>query len=56
MADRYNRSEYTYGPCEKRTYKSRKAARFAVRRAGNRLRTYKCDVCRGWHVTDSEKK
>jgi hypothetical protein len=30
-------------------------ARLALRRAGNRVRVYRCDHCHGYHVTDADK-
>lgn len=43
-------------PCGKRIYLSERAAKEAHRRASYRVRPYYCDRCRGWHVTNSEKR
>lgn len=43
--------------CEgKHRYTSVHAARRAHGKAGFRLRVYPCDLCRGFHVTNDEKR
>lgn len=46
----------TTATCGKRVYLSAKAAKEAHRSAAYRLRPYYCERCRGWHVTNSEKR
>ena len=41
--------------CRKRRYDPRDAATKAHRRAGWRVRPYRCDRCHGWHVTNGDK-
>lgn len=41
--------------CAKRRFTGVHSARQAYRQAGFRIRTYKCDKCRGYHVTNDEK-
>jgi hypothetical protein len=43
-------------PCGKRIYLSEHAAKSAHRAASYRLRPYYCARCRGWHVTNAEKR
>lgn len=42
--------------CGKRIYLSERAAKEAHRTASYRLRPYYCARCRGWHVTNAEKR
>lgn len=42
--------------CGKRIYQSDHAAKAAHRNASYRLRPYYCQKCRGWHVTNAEKR
>lgn len=42
--------------CAKRRYDSEHAAKAAHRRFGGRIRVYRCDECKGYHVTASEKR
>jgi hypothetical protein len=35
----------------KRSHASRKAAKRACRKVGNRFRVYCCTHCGGWHIT-----
>jgi hypothetical protein len=44
------------GECGKRCYGSPDRAKRANRHAGFRLRAYRCERCRAWHVTSSEKR
>lgn len=44
------------GPCGKKVYSSVKTARWACHKTGSRLRTYWCDECGGYHVTNGEKR
>lgn len=46
----------TTATCGKRVYLSAKAAKEAHRSAAYRLCPYYCERCRGWHVTNSEKR
>lgn len=43
-------------PSGKRQYGSPAAARFACRKAGNRLRVYRCPDCGALHVTDADQE
>lgn len=42
--------------CGKRCFGSRSAARYALRKAGNRIRLYICTMSGTWHVTSSHKE
>lgn len=42
--------------CTKRRFGGKHDARLAHRKCGYRLRVYRCQDCRGWHVTNSEKR
>lgn len=42
-------------PSGKRTFRSERDARSAHRKAGYRIRVYRCDDCRFYHVTSHEK-
>lgn len=48
-------ASWTIGECGKRGYPSQSQARAANRKAGWRVRPYRCDVCHAWHVTNHEK-
>lgn len=41
--------------CAKRRFSSEQTAKAAHRRAGYRLRVYRCDECRGYHTTNVDK-
>lgn len=43
------------GPCGKRNFRSKQAARDATRHVHHRLRVYFCRLCGGWHVTNRDK-
>jgi hypothetical protein len=42
--------------CGKRRFLSVLHARQAHRRAGYRIRVYRCEACRGYHVTAQDKR
>jgi hypothetical protein len=42
-------------PTGKRSYRSRKHAMEAHRKASYRLRAYLCHECSGWHTTHEER-
>ena len=47
-------TEHWFGPCGKRTYRSRHKARQAHKTMRNKFRVYRCDLCDGHHVTNEE--
>ena len=44
------------GVCGKRCYTSAEKAKEAHSQAGWRFRTYYCDECRAWHITNGDKR